>query len=94
MPRLAALVKKTDLLLSSDSAPIHVAAAVKTPFIAFFGPTDPARHMPPADKAVVMKENFPCMPCYHTHCDKGYICMRSIKPIKVYNTIKKILEVK
>lgn len=93
IPRLASLIKRCDLLLSSDSAPIHVAASVKTPFIALFGPTDPRRHVAPVNKYVIIKKDFPCIPCYRTHCDRGYVCMRSIKPDEVYNKIIEMLKV-
>ncbi len=92
--RLAALVKRCDALLSSDSAPMHVAAAVGTPFVGLFGPTDPARHVPPAGNHAVIKKDFPCVPCYHTHCDKGYICMQYIKPDEVYEALRKTLHIK
>jgi len=91
--QLACLVKKCDLLLSSDSAPLHVATAVGTPFVAFFGPTDPARHLvPAAGGSVVFKKEIKCSPCYRTHCVKNYECMRSIKPDEVYEAIVKSLK--
>ncbi|MFH1380928.1 MAG: glycosyltransferase family 9 protein, partial [Candidatus Omnitrophota bacterium] len=94
IPRLAALIKKCDLLLSADSAPIHVAASVDTPFIALFGPTDPKRHLVPIERSEVVKKDLKCSPCYKRVCDKGYICMRSIKPDEVYSKIVKLLGIK
>ena len=94
IPRLASLVKRCNLLLSPDSAPIHVAAAVDTPFIALFGPTDPDRHMPPAKKCTVIKKDLPCAPCYQRRCDRGYICMQSIEPDEVYKVVLKLLDIK
>jgi len=94
IPRLASLIKRCDLLVSPDSAPIHVASGMKTPFIALFGPTDPRKHVVPNKKQIVIKKDFPCMPCYHTHCDKGYICMNYITPEEVYNAITELLNLK
>ena len=94
IPRLAALLKRCGLVITSDSAPMHVAAGCGTPFIALFGPTDPARHLPPAKKYIVIKKELPCMPCYHAKCDRGYLCMRSIKPDEVYEAAKKILKIR
>lgn len=95
IPRLASLAKRCNLLLGSDSAPIHVAACVGTPFVALFGPTDPLRHLAPTAKnSIVFKKGLKCSPCYHTRCDRGYRCMRSIKPDEVYEAILKLLKVK
>ena len=92
--RLASLVKKCDLLLSSDSAPIHVACAMGTPFIALFGPTDPRRHLVPTKNAMIFKKDLKCSPCYNRRCNKGYDCMLSIKPNEVYEAILKLLGIK
>jgi len=95
IPRLASLIKRCSLLLSSDSAPIHVAASQDVPFVALFGPTDPRRHLPPAKvEHAVIKKDLPCQPCYHSYCDRGYVCMRSIDPLEVYEKILKLLKIK
>ena len=92
VPRLAALIKRCDVLLSSDSAPLHVAASVATPFVALFGPTDPARHLAPADNFTVLKKDFKCSPCYRTYCRRGLVCMKAIKPDEVYEAIRRFLK--
>ena len=90
---LATLVKRCNLLISSDSAPLHVAASVGTPFIALFGPTDPKRHLVPVENSIVFKKDVKCAPCYHTYCRKEYICMRHIKPDEVYEAVLKLLKI-
>ncbi|MFH1594353.1 MAG: lipopolysaccharide heptosyltransferase II [Candidatus Omnitrophota bacterium] len=92
--KLVSLIKRCDLLLSSDSAPMHIAAGTGTPFVALFGPTDPARHVPPAMNYRVIKKDIPCAPCYSASCDKGIVCMSEIRPEKVYRSILKLLEIK
>jgi len=90
--RLASLVKRCDLLLSSDSAPLHVAASVDTPFVALFGPTDPRRHLVPSENTrVVLKKKLKCSPCYRRRCGKRNNCMRAIKPDEVYEACVKLL---
>jgi ADP-heptose:LPS heptosyltransferase len=42
----AALVRRSRLLVGNDSAPLHLSAAVGTPFVGIFGPSDPLRHRP------------------------------------------------
>jgi lipopolysaccharide heptosyltransferase II len=75
---LAALIKRFRVYLTPDSAPMHIAAAVKTPFVALFGPTDPARHLGPAKDHVVLMKDLKCAPCYSPYCTKGFRCMRTI----------------
>ncbi|GEM_PF-32720 len=91
----AALVKRCDLVLCVDSAPLHVAAGVGTPFVALFGPTDPKRHLPPFEKKhVVLRKKFKCGPCYHSRCAKRNSCMKAIKPEEVYEEIAVLMGLK
>ena len=77
--QLAALIGRCDCFITSDSAPLHVAAAMGTPYVALFGPTDPARHMPPGEKCVVLQAKG-CLPCYKDVCKKGdNNCMERIQ---------------
>lgn len=92
--RLASLLRRCDVLLSPDSAPLHIAAGVNTPFVALFGPTDPNRHLAPTNKCVIFKKDFKCSPCYKTTCKRDYKCMTSIKPDEVYEAVVKLLKMK
>ncbi|MBI5872652.1 MAG: lipopolysaccharide heptosyltransferase II [Candidatus Omnitrophica bacterium] len=89
---LAALVAKCRVFITSDSAPLHVAAAMRTPFVAFFGPTDPARHLPPAERFVVLRQKG-CPPCYKDTCIKGTnACMANIEVKDVLAAVDSLLE--
>lgn len=90
--RLISLIKRCDALVTGDSAPMHIAAAAGTPFVALFGPTDPLRHAPGAEKGKVIKRKMRCSPCYKTSCVKGIKCMTSIKTAEVYEALIKIME--
>ena len=74
-----ALVKKCKVLISTDSAPVHIASAVGTPVVAIFGPTDAARHKPPGENVVIIKTVLKCSPCYKLDC-------RHLKCIKELDT--------
>jgi len=89
--QLAALIRKCSVFISADSAPLHVAAAMNTPIVALFGPTSPQRHMPPAKKAVVVKANVICSPCYKPKCQK-MDCMNQISVDEVYMAVKKLIK--
>jgi ADP-heptose:LPS heptosyltransferase len=82
--QLAALIKRCRVYISPDSAPLHVAASMQVPIIAFFGPTDARRHMPPADKNVTLHKPMKCSPCYSGVCKiKTHACMIEILPEEV-----------
>ncbi|MBD3379912.1 MAG: lipopolysaccharide heptosyltransferase II [Candidatus Omnitrophica bacterium] len=93
IPEFIGIIRRSDVLLSGDSSPIHVAAAVGTPFVALFGPTDPARHIPPADDLRVIHKKLKCSPCYRPVCRRKMQCMRSIKPEDVYKAIVELMPV-
>jgi lipopolysaccharide heptosyltransferase II len=88
--QLAALIKKCGVYISADSAPLHVAAAMRTPFVALFGPTDPGRHLPPAKDFVVIRKDLGCGPCYKSKCPKPK-CMEAISAEEVLDAVEKLL---
>lgn len=63
LPTLAALLAELDLLVTSDTGPMHLAAAMGTPIVALFGPADPRRYGPLARDARVVRVDLPCSPC-------------------------------
>jgi lipopolysaccharide heptosyltransferase II len=91
--QLAALIKRCRVYISPDSAPLHVAAGMQVPVIAFFGPTDPKRHMPPADKNVVLHKPMKCSPCYSGVCKiKTHACMNDISPEEVARKVMQFIK--
>ncbi|MDD2679411.1 MAG: lipopolysaccharide heptosyltransferase II [Candidatus Omnitrophica bacterium] len=89
--QLASLIKRCSLYISADSSPLHIAAAMGVPVIAFFGPTDPARHMPPAKNHLIIRRELPCSPCYKPKCRHNK-CMRLISVEEVLTGIDKLLK--
>ncbi|PIP20080.1 MAG: lipopolysaccharide heptosyltransferase II [Candidatus Omnitrophica bacterium CG23_combo_of_CG06-09_8_20_14_all_40_11] len=89
--QLACLIKKCDIFISSDSAPLHVAASEGVPFVALFGATDPRRHLPPVKECVAIKKDLACSPCYKSKCKTGK-CMELIKPEEVLEAIDSLLK--
>jgi len=79
--------------LSPDSAPLHLAASMQVPIIAFFGPTDPKRHMPPADQKVILNKPMKCSPCYSGVCKiKTHACMNEISPEEVARKVMQFIK--
>ena len=89
---LACLIRRCQVYVTLDSAPLHLAAAVGTPAVALFGPTDPARHVPPSPSLRVIKKDVFCSPCYSTRCRTiTHACMKRISVDEVMNTVKELL---
>jgi lipopolysaccharide heptosyltransferase II len=63
LPSLAALLAQLDVLVTGDTGPMHVAAAVGTPVVAVFGPSDPVRYAPGHAMHRIVRVDLPCSPC-------------------------------
>jgi len=90
---LAALIEEGAIMISNDSGPAHLAAALKTPLVMIFGPTDPERTGPLPDPLVrVARENVGCeVPCYRQSC-RSHRCMKELKPQKVIQAVEELLQ--
>lgn len=89
--QLAALIKRCRVFITTDSAPMHIAAAVGVPVVAIFGPTDPKRHSPPLDKIAVIRKGLNCSPCYKPDC-KSPRCMEEIGVSEIVGAAERFLE--
>ncbi len=87
---LPALLQTASLLLSNDSGPMHVAAAVGTPVVALFGPTSPARTGPRGADHLVLRNPVPCSPCFSKRCRNATFldCLKGISPGEVVAAIQ------
>tara|TARA_Y100000310_G_C20685355_1_gene818606 strand:- start:2059 stop:3207 length:1149 start_codon:yes stop_codon:yes gene_type:complete len=90
----AALIKKSDILISPDSGSAHLAAAVGTKTITLFGPTDEIRWKPygPKNKHIIIKDKVECSPCgLLNKCKFNKKCMGKIQIQDIVNKMEKIL---
>jgi heptosyltransferase I len=87
LPELAYLYKKARLVITTDSGPMHLAAAVATPVIALFGPTDPARTGPYGKDHTIIRTQLPCSPCFLKKCPTKK-CMKDILPEQVFAVVE------
>lgn len=60
---LAKLIKKSEVLICSDSAPMHIGVATNTKTIAIFGPTDNLKLLPQSEKFIAITNDSDCRPC-------------------------------
>ncbi len=90
---LMAVIQRLNVLVTGDTAPLHIASAAQTKIIALFGPTDPRRHMPPSAHAVVLNRSLPCAPCYQGICKNTEVlaCLRKIPVQDVFEAIRRQL---
>ena len=88
---LACLYSQATLLVTTDSGPMHLAAAMGTPVVALFGPTDPARTGPYGPGHRVIRHGLDCMPCFRKQCDTT-ICMRKIEVDETFSAIKEQIQ--
>ncbi len=90
---LGPLLKEVDCLVSNDSGPMHFAAAVGTPLVALFGPTDPALTGPRDEKARVLRpepgpEGYPPHRSYKQG-DNAFIAQIPVS--KVFEAVEELL---
>ncbi len=92
--RLAALIKSCNLFLGNDSGPMHMAAALDVPIVAFFGPSDPAVWSPWGARGKIVRcTPMECMPCDQKGCPHaGDHCMTRIKDSDIKRAIVSTLK--
>jgi lipopolysaccharide heptosyltransferase I len=89
--RLAALLKRMNVVVSNDSGPMHLAAAVGTKVVALFGPTNPARTGPYGKGHKIICAPVACHPCYRRKCVRDPLCMREITVRSVCGAVTELL---
>jgi len=91
---LPALLASASLLLTNDSGPMHIAAAMNTPVVALFGPTSPLRTGPYGSTHRVLTSGVPCSPCFSRTCRNAMPleCLTIIEPKTVVNAVREKLE--
>lgn len=76
--RLAALLKRCNLLITNDTGPMHMAAAGEIQVIALFGSTDPVTTSPLGPGNRVIRRQTDCSPCLKRRCPRDHRCMEAL----------------
>lgn len=84
---LAAVISRARFLVSPDTGPMHIAAALNVPVFALFGPTNPGRTGPYGKIHTVIRNKMECSPCYSRRPCQDWRCMTGITPEKVLEII-------
>jgi len=83
LTQLAYLLQKALLLLTNDSAPMHIASYFDVPVVALFGPTDPQKYGPWSKEHCVVQSKEICPKCENRKTKEPHRCMQTIKPSQV-----------
>ncbi|MGC2061440.1 MAG: lipopolysaccharide heptosyltransferase I [Thermodesulfovibrionales bacterium] len=92
LPELVELMRTAQCVVTNDSGPMHIAAALGIPVVAIFGPTSPVRTGPYGQRHVILKSERGCAPCYKRRC-ADVRCMRDITVDMVLEKTKGFLAV-
>lgn len=92
---LPALLSKAAAMITNDSGPMHIAAAVGVPVVALFGPTSEVRTGPYGTGHCVLTGSVPCRPCFSRVCrhTPELECLRSLTPDDVAEAVRRLLTV-
>ncbi len=78
------VLAQCEALVSNDSGPMHMGAALGVKCVVPFGPTLPERTGPYGLNHVILRAGVPCAPCYKRTCPIGtHVCLRNITPERV-----------
>lgn len=88
--QLVALIEQCKVLLTNDSGPMHIAAALKTPLLALFGSTSNIA-TGPYQFGTTIHKHVACSPCFQRTCPIDFRCMKSITSEEVYSQLHSIL---
>ena len=93
LPEMIEWIRRCDLLITNDTGPMHVAAALGRPLVALFGPTEPRRTGPYGQLENVLRLDLPCSPCLKSDCayEKTDECLRALSPATVLARVEKLL---
>lgn len=93
LPEMVEWLRLCNLMVTNDTGPMHVAAALGKPLVALFGPTEPRRTGPYGHLDHVLRIDLPCSPCLKSHCtyEKPEECLKAISPEMVFGRAQKQL---
>ena len=83
LAQLAGIISLVDLLITNDTGPAHIAAAMGRPTLVIFGPTNPLTTSPFSPDAEIVRHPPDCAPCMLRDCPIDHRCMTAISPQEV-----------
>lgn len=90
LKQLGAILNKCTMMITTDSGPMHIAAALETPCVAIFGPTNPSLQGPYGTlHRVVRNETLACLGCNRITCDH-VSCMKQLSVDHVFQAVNSL----
>lgn len=89
--QMMALLAASDLVVTNDSGPMHVAAAFDVPLVAIFGPTDHTTTSPFVERWRMVRQPVDCSPCLLRQCPTDHRCMQRVTAEHVQDAIRDLL---
>ncbi len=77
---LKPVLRRSALLVTTDTGPRHIATAFRTPCVVLMGPTDPRHTASNLERTRVLRVDVPCGPCHLKTCPLDHRCMTSLTP--------------
>jgi lipopolysaccharide heptosyltransferase II len=86
-------IRAGDLMVTNDTGPMHVAAALGVPVVGLFGPTEPRRTGPYGQLPNTARLELPCVPCMKSRCrNPRYMeCLQELRPERVHAKVRELL---
>ena len=85
LARAVAVLSNVDLLVTNDTGPAHIAAALGRPTLVIFGPTNPLTTRPLSSVAEIVRYPPDCAPCMLRDCPIDHRCMTAITPDDIFD---------
>ena len=97
LPQMVEVLRQCRAVVTNDTGPMHVAAALGKPVVGIFGPTNPSRTGPygQMDRAL-QRRDLPCVPCMKASCSfhEPLACLTGISPQQVSEEVLALLHVR
>lgn len=87
LKQLAYVIRSAAAFVGGDTGPMHLAAAVGTPVVALFGPTDPMRNGPYSSRSTVIRAGHDCDGCWKRTCPLAIECLDAITTEQVWKAL-------
>lgn len=93
LKELLGLIQKAEAVISTDSGPMHVAAALHKPLVALFGPTSSIKTGPWTENSRVLQLSLPCVPCFSRTCHiaETQACLKQMTTHAILEALNQVL---
>lgn len=88
---LKVCLSRASLVVSNDTGPRHISAALSVPTVVLLGPMDARYTDYPSAYTHLISADIPCRPCNRRVCDRDHGCMKQITPETVFRKLEEIL---